>query len=259
MRIGERGSIVVRAWVRLTTLACGVLLFAPSTTEGQTPSAPPADQWKVNFGGGLALTSGNKDTSTFNASYDVTYTPHARRTFTSDALLLRGETDGVVSSERFVLNVREEYRVDGRLFMFGQSRYLHDRFKRIQYLVAPTGGLGFTAISTDATTLTIDAGAGGVWEKNPFVDTRASGALTLSQKLTQTISASTTLTQSVSGLWKTQDLAEAIYQFGVALALGINSHVQLKIELLDSYSNKPTGSQTVKNDVSTIIAVVFRN
>jgi hypothetical protein len=98
-----------------------------------------------------------------------------------------------------------------------------------------------------------------VWEKNPSQAVRASGALTLAQKLTQTISTSTTLSQSVSGLWKTEDLADAHYQFSVALALGINSRVQLKIELLDTYSNRPTGNRTEKNDVSTVFAVVFKN
>lgn len=220
---------------------------------------PPARPWKYNIGGGLSFTSGNKDTSTYNASYNVSYEPNDRRHFKSDALLLRGRTNGELSHDRFGLNLREEYQVNEHVFVFGQSQYLRDRFKRIQYLVAPTGGVGLTTISTDDTTLTFDVGAGGVWEKNPYRDVRASGALTFSQKLSQAISGTTALTQSVSGLWKTQDLSDAIYQFGVALTLGINSRLQLKIEALDTYNTKPTGTLIQKNDVSTVFAVVFRN
>lgn len=238
-----------------------VLLCLPATRVfAQTPAPAPAPKpWRLNFGAGLAITSGNKDTSTYNASYNIVYTPHPRRTFKSDALLLRGRTDGELSNERFGLNIREEFRVGDRVFVFGQNQYLRDRFKRIQYLVAPTGGVGLTTIRNDRTTLTIDAGAGGVWEKNPYADARASGALTVSQKWTQTISSTTTLTQSVSGLWKTEDFADSSYQLSVALALGINARVQLKIEALDSYSNKPTGTRVEKNDISTVVAVVFRN
>lgn len=238
---------------------CG--LFLPAVPLlAQTPAAAPEVQaWKLNFGAGLAVTSGNKDTSTYNASYAVTYAPTPRRTFKSDALLLRGRTSGELSNERFGLNVREEFRVNDYLFLYGQNQYLRDRFKRIQYQVAPTGGVGLTTVKTPTTTLTIDIGAGGVWEKNPYVDIRASGALTLGQKLTQTISNTTTLTQSVSGLWRTQDLSDAYYQFGVALALGINAKVQLKVEAIDTYSNKPTGTRIEKNDVSTVIAIVFKN
>lgn len=243
-------------------LCGGVLLslvLSTSVLFAQQVQTPAPSPWQLNFGAGLALTSGNKDTSTYNASYNVTYKPHERRTFKSDALLLRGRTNGELSNERFGLNLREEIRVGDRMFVFGQNQYLRDRFKRIQYMVAPTAGVGLTTVKNERTTMTVDVGAGGVWEKNPYVDIRGSGALTLSQTLQQTISSTTTLTQSVSGLWKTQDLADAHYQFGAALAIGINSRVQLKIEALDSYSNKPTGNRVEKNDVSTVFAVVFKH
>lgn len=235
------------------------LLLPASAAFAQPDPTPAPKPWRLNFGAGLALTTGNKDTSTYNASYNVIYAPNERRTFKSDALLLRGKTNGELSNERFGLNIREEFRVNDYVFLFGQNQYLRDRFKRIQYMVAPTSGVGLTTVKNDRTTLTIDVGAGGVWEKNPYTDIRASGALTVGQKLSQTISTTTTLTQSVSGLWKTEDLADSSYQLSVALALGINSKVQLKIEALDTYSNKPTGTRVEKNDISTVFAVVFRN
>jgi putative salt-induced outer membrane protein YdiY len=234
-------------------------LLCSTAALAQTPPVSAPKPWHLNFGAGLALTSGNKDTSSYNASYNVSYTPHARRTFKSDALLLRGKTNGELSNERFGLNVREEIRIGDRVFVFGQNQYLRDRFKRIQYMVAPTGGIGLTTVKNARTTMTLDVGAGGVWEKNPYADIRASGALTFGQKLSQVISGTTTLTQSLSALWKTEDLTDAYFQFGAAVSIGINSRVQLKIEALDTYSNKPTGSRVEKNDVSTVFAVVFKH
>src|SRR5690606_19516070 len=143
--------------------------------------------------------------------------------------------------------------------IYGQNQYARDRFKRIQYMVAPTGGVGLTAVDSERTTMTIDVGAGGVWEKNPYADIRASGAVTFNQKLTQSISSTTTLTQGLRGLWKTEDLADAVYQLAVTAALGVNSHVQVKIEAIDTYNTKPTGSGIRKNDISMVFALVFRN
>ena len=246
-------------FVRVCVGVVFCLVLPAAAALAQSPQPPAPRVWRLNFGAGLAVTSGNKDTSTYNASYNVTYTPHPRRTLKSDALLLRGTTDGELSNERFGLNIREEYRVGDRIFVFGQNQYLRDRFKRVQYLVAPTGGVGVTAVKNGRATVTIDAGAGGVWEKNPYRDVRGSGALTFGQRWTQTISSTTTLTQSASGLWKTEDLADSSYQFNIALAVGISSRIQLKIEALDTYSNKPTGTRIAKNDISTVFAVVFRN
>lgn len=247
-------------WIRVCVGALLALLVSAWQAAAQTQtSAHPPNPLKLSIGGGLAMTSGNKDTSTYNASYAVTYAPTRQRVFKSDALLLRGKTNGELSSDRFGLNLREEQRLNDRVFLFGQNQYLRDRFKRIQYLVAPTAGVGLTTIKNERTTVTIDVGAGGVWEKNPYVDVRASGALTFNQKLTQAISATTTLTQSLFGLWKTEDLADSYYQLAVAAALAINSRVQFKIEALDTYNRKLTGTGVKKNDVSLVIALVFKN
>jgi hypothetical protein len=119
--------------------------------------------------------------------------------------------------------------------------------------------VGLTTVRTERTTMTIDVGVGGVWEKNPFDDVRASGALTFNQKLSQTISTTTTVTQSIFGLWKTEDLSDSYYQFGVALATALASRTQVKVEFLDNYNRRPTGMGVQKNDVSLVIALVFKN
>lgn len=246
----------VRVWLGV------VIAFAsfagPAFAQSPTAAHPPSS-WQLSLGGGIALTQGNKDTSTYNASYNVTYAPHPRRTFRSDAFLIRGRTNGELSNDKFALNVREEYRTSDRIFIYGQNQYARDRFKRIQYMVAPTGGVGLTAVDSERTKMTIDVGAGGVWEKNPYADIRASGAVTFNQKVTQSISSTTTLTQGLRGLWKTEDLADAVYQLAVTAALGVNSHVQVKIEAIDTYNTKPTGSGIRKNDISMVFALVFRN
>ena len=73
---------------------------------------------------GLALTSGNTDTSTVNAAYDLVYDPQTRNVVKSDALFLRGETEGELSANRLGLNVRDEHSLTARTYVFGQNAFL---------------------------------------------------------------------------------------------------------------------------------------
>ena len=83
----------------------------------------------------------------------------------SDGLAIRGKTDGELSADRTGLNLRDEFRLNGRAYVFGQAQYLRDRFKEIDYLVAPTAGVGYKVVDSEATKLAVDVAVGGVWER----------------------------------------------------------------------------------------------
>lgn len=68
-----------------------VALGCSSPAMAQTPPPEPKT-WTVAARAGLALTSGNTDPSTVNASYDVTYDPHTRDVVKSDGLVIRDKT-----------------------------------------------------------------------------------------------------------------------------------------------------------------------
>lgn len=238
-------------------------LLAAAVLAGASPAlaqAPPPEPkiWTVAAGAGLALTSGNKDTSTVNASYDLTYDPQTRNVVKSDGLLIRGETDNEVSADRIGLNLRDEYELTDRVYVFGQNQYLRDRFKSIDYLLAPSGGVGYKLIDTTATKLGVDAGLGGVWEKNTDLDVDSSGAVTLGQKLQHALTGTTTLTESYSGLWKTGDFGDSLHVFSVGAAAAISARTQLKVELLDTYKSLPPLPTVQKNDVAILIALVYK-
>ena len=78
-----------------------------------------------------------------------------------------------------------------------------------------------------------------MWEKNPSQDVRTSGAVSAGERFVHKVSASTTLTQSVTALWKTKDFDDSLYSFGVGLAAAMSTRTQLKIEVLDTFKNKP--------------------
>src|SRR5262245_36763735 len=173
------------AWLLLTSQA-----FAqnPAQNPPQPPSAqPPAPPeppkaWSGNAAAGLALTSGNTDTSTVNLGYGIAYDPHLRNSVTSTGLYLRSKSEGAFTADRIELNGRDEYKIRDGIFVFGQMQYLRDQFKDITYLLAPTGGIGYKPINTPETTLALDGGFGVVWEKNPGFDVTSSAAVTTGDK-----------------------------------------------------------------------------
>lgn len=240
-------------------LSATVLLMAATPLFAQpAPPPPPRKPWTVAASAGVAVTSGNADTSTVNAAYDIMWDSLKKNVVKSDLLFLRGSTEGELASHRFNWNLRDQYQLNDRAYVFGQTQYLYDKFKSIDYLVAPTGGIGYKVVNTPETKLDIDAGAGGVWEKNPGFAVNSSGAVTFGEKFQQKLTETATLTQSFAGLWKTKDWEDSLYTFGVGIAVAMSTRTQLKVELQDVYKNRPPRAGIKKNDLATLLAVVYK-
>ena len=244
----------------LSALVCAALACsAPAMAQTPPPESPPEPNiWTVTVGAGLALTSGNTDTSTVNASFEVIYDPQTRHVVRSDGLMIRGKTEDELSADRLDLNVRHEYGLNERAYVFGQNRFLRDRFKSIDYLVAPAGGIGYGVVETPETKMAFDIGLGAVWEKNSGTHIAASGSLTLGETLAQVLTATTSLTQSFSGLWKTTDFGDSLHVFSLGLSAAMSTRTQIKVELLDTYKNKPPLLTVQKNDIAILVAIVYR-
>ena len=245
--------------IRLVVVCLCSLTFASARAVAQPPAAPaaPAGPWTGSAGAGLAFTSGNTDTSTFNASYDVTYDPKTNNVVKSDALYLRGKNGGNLTVNRLGFDGRDQHQLTPRAFIYGQLQFLRDTFKEIDYLVAPTAGIGYKLVDAPETTLAVDAGMGAVREKNPL-ETMTSGAVTASEHFTHKLSDLASVTQQAAGLWKTSDAGDSLYTFGAALAASLTTKSQLRIEVLDTYKGKPPNPAIKKNDVATIFSIGYK-
>lgn len=237
-------------------LSAFLLSFAFMPVAGFA-QAPPARAMNMTASAGLALTNGNKDTSTLNLGYEAVYDPKTRNVVKSDGLYLRGKTEGTVTTDRLGLNGRDEFKLHSRAFMFGQVQYLQDQFKNIDYLAAPGVGLGYRLADSERTKLSVDGGVGAVWEKPLLGDVKSSGAITVAEKLTHQLSATAALSQSFAVLYKTNDFEDALYTFGASVTAALTARTQLKVEVLDTYKNLPAPT-IVKNDVALIVGMVFK-
>lgn len=241
----------------IATALAFVLLLGTGVAFAQAPPGPPPT-WTGSAGGGIAVTGGNSDTMNFNVGFDVTRTPMAQNVIKMTGLYLRGDQNDEAVVDRTSLGFRDEYSLSTRTFVFGQVDYLRDTFKLIDYLVAPTMGAGYKVINTDPTTFAVDAGLGIVSEKNPDVDLRTSAAVIAGEKLTHQLTTTASIKHAITGLWKADDFEDGLYTFSVGLATQISPRVQLSIELLDTYKNKPPTPETRKNDVALVTAITSK-
>jgi putative salt-induced outer membrane protein YdiY len=244
-------------------------LAAPVSAQSTTPppgSAPgvlqPADAappgWTGSAGAGLAMTSGNNDSSTVNATYDLKRDTGGPLVFKSAGLLLYGKTEDLKTSDRLSLDGRVERNLSDRTSVFGQTQYLRDEFKAIDYLIAPTVGVNRILARSDRTELSADASVGAVWEKNPGLELQTDGAISAGERLTHKLTATTEFVQKLSALWKMDDFADALYVFGVGLAANLTAATQMKVEFLDTYKARPPLPTVQKNDIATLVSFVYK-
>jgi putative salt-induced outer membrane protein YdiY len=227
-----------------------------SDTQPPPPPPPPAVRaWTGAASVGLALTRGNSDSLTGHAGLDLTHDRKRGNVLKVKGLHLRGEQEGSATLNRTTAEVRDEHTFSPHAFAFGQVGYLHDTFKLIDYLVAPTMGIGWKAVDTDRTKFGIDAGAGVVWEKNPGADARSSGAVSAAEKIEHKLTATATLRHSTTALWKLDDLADGLYTFSGAIATRISERFSLSVEFVDTFKSRPPTEATRRNDLSIVTAL----
>jgi putative salt-induced outer membrane protein len=224
---------------------------------GQAAQGPP-DVYTGSFGGGIALTGGNTDTKTFNLTFDLVRDPLTKNVIKAKAAYLRGNQNDVLNLDRATVNLRDQYTISGRTFVFGQLDYLRDQFKEIIFLWAPSAGLGFKLANTDATKFEVLGGAGGIFEKNPGTPTSKSGSVTAGENFQQKISSTAAFTQSLSTIWKTQDFSDSLTNFSVGLVTSVARKIDVKVEFIDSYKTRPPSETVKKNDTAFVTTFVVK-
>jgi putative salt-induced outer membrane protein YdiY len=232
----------------------------PPPQEPPPPPPPPPDPlWTGSIGAGFSFTSGNADTSTINVGVDLSSRPKARNVFKAEGLYLRGEKDGDLNVNRLSIKMRDEYRRAPHMFVYGQVEYLRDTFKDIQYLVAPTVGLGYKVWDeADVRILAFDAGLGVKSEKDVLKPLQTNAAVTAAERVLGKLSDHATVWQSVAALWTADDFGDALYTLKLGLAATLTARSQLKVELADFYKTEPPDDTVQKNDVSIVTAVVYK-
>jgi putative salt-induced outer membrane protein len=246
------GIFVLLGLASLTALA----VRADDCPCPQKPAPPPA--LTGSLGAGYSVTSGNSDTQSLNIVFGLQYDPKTRNVLKVDGLYIRGEAGGTVNIDRTTLGIRDEYSLSDRFFLFGEARYLRDRFKNVTYLITPLVGSGYKVIKTEELTLSFDGAVGGAFEKDTGLSATSSGAFRAGEAFEWKISKSAALTQSAYALWKANDTSDSLYHFEVGLTTSLASKLELKLSFLDDYKNKPPNPMIKKNDTAFLATLLYK-
>jgi putative salt-induced outer membrane protein YdiY len=250
----------LRASVRACVIAAGLAARSASPLFAQDAPAPAAaapPAWTGSLAAGLALTGGNTSTATTNVAFTFESDKTRRNVIRAEGLNIRSSRDGDAIVNRTNIQAQDDFALTRRIYALGRFQYLSDEFKAIDYLVSPTGGLGYKFIDNPSSTLTADLAIGAVVEKNPGEAKRTSGALTAGQKAAHQLSSTATLTQSLAVLWKTSDFNDSLVTFQAGLATDITPRAQVKVDFLDTFKNQPPSVLVKKNDTAVIVSFAF--
>ncbi len=242
-------------WTRSAAIAAVMLmLLAPRAIAQNAP--PPA--WTGALAAGLAMTGGNTTTTTTNVAFNIESDKTKQNVFRAEMLNLRSSRDGDAIVDRTLVSAQDDYALTDRTYTFGRFQYVRDVFKSIDYLVAPTAGIGYKVINTPETTLNADVAAGLLVEKNPGLERRTGVGVTATERASHRISSAATLTQSLSSIWRVSDLGDVLVSFQAGLATDITPRTQLKVDFLDSYDSQPPNVLVKKNDTAIIVSFVLK-
>jgi putative salt-induced outer membrane protein len=240
-----------------TALPFLLVALLPGTLIAADPP-PPAPAWSSTIGAGLAITSGNTDTKNYNLNFATKYDPKTRFVFKADALYLRGDSNGETQVDKAVADVRGEYSLSDRTFVFGEVTYLRDPFKDINYMVAPLAGGGYRVIKSDSRNLTVDGALGAILESDIGVGRSTSGAAKAGENFDWALSPTSKITQKLTGIWKTNDFSDAFYHFDAGLTTTVATRAELKLAYLYDYKAKPTSATVKKGDSAIFAALLFK-
>ena len=186
-----------------------VLLSAAS----QAYAAEPAPPWKGEAELGVVSTSGNTENTSIKVRANVVNVQdNWRHTAKFDAL--NTSTATAITSERYALSGKSDYKFDDRSFAFGLLGYENDRFAGFDSRISEVLGYGYRAINQDDLTLDLEIGPGARQTKlrnntssNEFMGYLAgkllwkfSPSASLSEDLTSEVGEDTTITRSVTAL-----------------------------------------------------------
>jgi putative salt-induced outer membrane protein len=257
--------MIFKRSISSVSLALLFLSAAPAFSQAPPPCEcpcpcpePPPPPLQGSLSAGLAFTSGNTDTSSFNIGFNLVYDPKTHSLFRADGFYLRSANNGSATTDKAAANVRFEYKVTDRIYAFAQAGYLRDRFKNVLYLITPMAGGGYAILKEKAYELTVDGSVGGAFESDSGFESTNSGAFSIGQGFLWKISPSATFTEKATGLWKANHTSDSFYHFELGLAATLTKTSELKILYLVDTKNRPNPASLKKTDTALIAAFVYK-
>lgn len=210
------------------------------------------DPYDASIALGYVGTTGNTDTTTFNAEALLTYRT-LRWTHNAKFQGLAAEDESVTTAERYYLEEKSDFALDERQYLFGKGSYNDDRFSGYGYQATVAAGYGRYFLKSDVFNLDGFAGLG--YRESDVIngDTDGEGIITFGENFAWAISPNSALVQSF-----VSDIGEelTVSKFEIGLQSNIIDRIATKIAFqARNISEVPAGNK--KTDTQTSVSLVY--
>jgi putative salt-induced outer membrane protein len=226
--------------MRIRALIVLLLVSVASPAFAQAPPAPPpAPPPRLEASAQFTFldTSGNSSAQSLGAGGDVVWRPDPW-TYTAKALFAQAEDDGVLSARSFAGLFRASRALNERLSVYGQYDFLRDVFAGVEQRHVVEGGVAYLAVDRAPHRLRLDAGLGYLHEERPDEDLD-SATLSLGAGYRLEISPTSEFTYEPRYLLPFSDTGNWKFNQDVALKVGLNTFLSLKVSHTLRYSADP--------------------
>lgn len=226
-----------------------VLAVAASSSAVFAQNEPPRE---ASIALGYVGTSGNTDTTTFNAELTLTLRS-APWTHNLKLQALGSQENSVTKAERYFLEDKSDYALDDLQYMFAKGSYLDDRFSGYSYQATASLGYGRYLIRNDMFTLEGFGGLGYRQSEEVEGEKIGEGVVSLGEKFAWNISDVTKLVQSLTSDIG-EDLTISIFEVGLESQIigGISTKIAFQARHI---SEVPEGNK--KTDTLTSVSLVY--
>lgn len=230
--------------------------------------------WNGGANVGFSVSRGNSQSENLALAFNAAHpTLHDKITIYASSINTKNELATPTTVANLVQGgFRYDWNLNPRLFVFGAADFMSNALQFLDLRGVYSGGFGFRAIKSDATTLNILGGAnfthetysnGALISPGVFASygrTNRFAALTLGEELNQKLGKSTVVTQNLYFYPDLQQTGEYRGTFNLGTVTKISKWLGWQNQFGDIYvSNPPTGSK--KNDIiiTTGLNVTFNH
>ncbi|MDN3644735.1 DUF481 domain-containing protein [Pontixanthobacter aestiaquae] len=220
--------------------------------EAEIRSAGLFDNWSGEGQIGAFRSTGNSSNTGITAGLELTRRGiDWRHKLTGLADFQR--TNGVTTREQFLVAYEPNYQLNGRIYVYGLGQYERDRFQGFSSRILASGGVGYRAIDTDSTQLSVKAGP--AYRKTSFIGGGSTSniaglaALDFDWQVAERVK----LTQDASALIQS---GNSTYISTTGLEAGLGGNLSARIAYaVEHDTNPPAGA--VKTDTLTRFTLIY--
>jgi putative salt-induced outer membrane protein YdiY len=213
------------------------LLGHPGSAVAQDEEEGPRG-WYGNANFGFSLTAGNSETTNLGLSFDI-YDELATALWSISATYILATTEGEETANKLDSRLRYDYTGLGRFFVYGLLYGGFNRQAGLDALVAPSAGVGYTLLETEATRFSLSAGGAVRNESFQNDSTNTEFSLVGGQNFSLTIDDDTNLTQSFAYVPNTSQFSDYLLRADLSFTTMFTDLLGWTLNLIYDYRNQP--------------------